>query len=107
MSAYAYINGEISCDEYLDSDIEGLFDQEFISGLNLYAKANEGYLFSFGVKECRLKYLFELFEKLAKAQSLESEYIEAYILIRYESENDRVDCIKIYKGTISHRKTSD
>jgi hypothetical protein len=110
MSAYAYVNGEICCDDYLDCDVNDLFDLDFVSGLHLYKKPEEGYLFSFGVKECRLKYLFEIFEKLAKAQSLEAEtseweYVEAYILIRYESDNGKIDCIEIRNGLISHRET--
>lgn len=110
MSAYAYIAGEICCDEFIDCDISGLFDHEFIFGLELHRNLDHGYLISFGVKECRLKYLLELLEKLSKVQSLEYEnseweYIEAYLVVRYESENERLDCIKIKNGKLSHRET--
>jgi len=110
MSAYAYISGEICCDETIDCDIAGLFNHDFISGLELHKNSDTGYLISFGVKECRLKYLFEIFERLSKAQSLEHEtseweYIEVYLIARYESENERLDCIEIRNGKISSRET--
>lgn len=110
MSAYAYMSGEICCDETIDCDIAGLFDCDFVSDLVLHKKSAQGYLISFGVKECRLKYSFELFEKLSKAQSLEYEtseweYIEVYLVAKYESESERLDCIEIRNGKISHRET--
>jgi len=61
------IGGEICCEEIISCDISGIFDCEIISGLKLHETSYDGYLISFGVNERRLKYLFEIFEKLSKA----------------------------------------
>lgn len=124
MSAYSHINGMIYCDDILDGGFESDLSDDictdailrFESDLSddIYADVilrnvpDTGILFSFGIKEVRLEYFFNLMEKWKCYRSLdygEWHPIEVYLTLWYESDNERVDCLRIRDGEISHRET--
>ena len=110
MSAYSYINGIIYCDDLLDGDIELDLSENIYAGVVIRKSPSNDILFSLGIKECRLDYFFNLMEKWKTYKSLEHEEwhpIEVYLTIWYESDNRRVDCLRIRDGRVCHRETYD
>lgn len=109
MSAFAFINGTIHCEHILDSNpFENLSDA--LLDISWHQNPNGDYLFSFGIKECRFEYFQETLLKWAQIKTQDSAIkewypIEVYLLITFESDSSRIDCIKIFNETISRRIT--
>lgn len=110
MSAYAYINGMISCENELSIDITKSFRDLIVSDEYWHRNGNEDYLFSLSIKECILWDFFKVLETWKEVKTkdsvLEEWYpIEVSLLIKYESDSNRIDCIDITDQKISNRKT--
>ena len=107
MSAYSYINGIIYFDDLLDGGVEQDLSENIYADV-VIQKSPNNILFSFGIKECRMEYFFNLMDKWKTYKSLDYDKwhpIEVYLTFWYESDNNRVDCLRIRDGKVSHRET--
>ena len=111
MGAYAYINGKVNCEEKLDTDIEHSLDTSLVSHEFWHRNADMDYLFSFAIKESRLPIFLNILKEWASIKTLDSVLeewysIEVYLLIKYESDDLRIDSVEIKNENILHRKTT-
>lgn len=109
MSAYAYMNGMVRCEHVIDGIPADYIGDAFAE---VYWHKNEdgNFLFSFSIKESRLEYFKVLLDDwaLLKTQDSVAEdwyHLEFYILVKYESDHRRIDCIEIFDGKINQRQT--
>ena len=111
MSVYAFASGTILSEPVRDADPRDCLDRlQGIAEVRCHVQDGGDLLVSFALKECRLHLLDEVLARWASIRTQDSVLgdwypIEAYLVIHYESDADRLDCVKVFDGRASWRRT--